>query len=156
MWETKNFFRWPALALVVLLNGACLLFPNANPSAAGKYVVVGEQQSGTVAKIELSQLLIIQLPAQQGSTGYGWTVTQFDKSLCKLEELSDEQVKQLQDTEVLPKPNDSDLRMGAVEPQIFQLTPLKKGTTQIQLQYVRSWEPKTPAKQFSLTVRIGT
>ena len=117
-------------------------------------MVVGEQQSGTVAKVRISQLLIIQLPAQQGSTGYGWTIAQFDKSLCKLEELSDEQVKQLQDTGVLPKPKDSGLRMGAVVPQIFQLTPVKKGTTQVQLQYVRSWESKSPAKLFSLTVQI--
>lgn len=130
-------------------------FSRPVPPPAEKYVVLGEQQSGTVAKLKISQLLIIQLPAQQGSTGYGWTVTQFDKSLCKLEELTPEQVKQLQADGILAKPSDTGL-LGAVEPQVFQLTPLSKGTTQIQLQYVRSWEPKTPAKQFSLTVRIGT
>ena len=155
MRKTTNFVRWSRPALIVLLACASLLLLKASPAAAEKYVVVGEQQAGTVAKIGLSQLLIIQLPAQQGSTGYGWTVAQFDKSLCKLEELSDDQVKQLQDSGVLPKSKDTGLRMGAVVPQIFQLTPLKKGTTQILLQYVRSWEPKTPAKEFSLTVRIG-
>jgi predicted secreted protein len=146
--------RWFVPALAVVLAGVSFLLPNASSAAAGNYVVVGEQQSGTVAKVRISQLLIIQLPAQQGSTGYGWTIAQFDKSLCKLEELSDEQVKQLQDTGVLPKPKDSGLRMGAVVPQIFQLTPVKKGTTQVQLQYVRSWESKSPAKLFSLTVQI--
>ncbi|MGO9641655.1 MAG: protease inhibitor I42 family protein [Candidatus Acidiferrales bacterium] len=149
-----NLFRRSMPVLIALVACASLLLPKASPAAAEKYVVVGEQQSGKVAKIGMSQLLVIQLPSQQGSTGYGWTVAQFDKSLCKLEELSDDQVKQLQDSGVLPKPNDSGL-IGAVHPQIFQLTPLSKGTTKIQLQYVRSWEPKTVAKQFSLTVRIG-
>ncbi len=154
MRKTTNLVRWSTPAVIVLLACASLLLLKASLAAAEKYVVVGEQQAGTVAKIELSQLLIIQLPAQQGSTGYGWTIAQFDKSLCKLEELSDDQVKQLQDGGVLPKTKDTGL-IGAVKPQFFQLTPLKKGTSQILLQYVRSWEPKTPAKEFSLTVRIG-
>jgi predicted secreted protein len=154
MKKTTNLVRWLTPAVIVLLACVPLLLLRANPAAAEKYVVVGEQQAGTVAKIEISQLLIIQLPAQQGSTGYGWTIAQFDKSLCKLEELSDDQVKQLQDGGVLPKTKDTGL-IGAVKPQIFQLTPLKKGTTQILLQYVRAWEPKSPAKEFSLTVRIG-
>ena len=154
MKKTTDLVRWLTPAVIVLLACAPLLLLKASPAAAEKYVVVGEQQAGTVAKIELSQLLIIQLPAQQGSTGYGWTIAQFDKSLCKLEELSDDQVKQLQDSGVLPKAKDTGL-IGAVKPQIFQLTPLKKGTTQILLQYVRAWEPKSPAKEFSLTVRIG-
>ncbi len=154
MRKTTNLVRWSTPAFIVLLACASLLLPKASSAAAEKYVVVGEQQAGTVAKIALSQLLIIQLPAQQGSTGYGWTVAQYDKSLCKLEELSDDQVKQLQDSGVLPKTKDTGL-IGAVKPQVFQLAPLKKGTTQILLQYVRPWEPKTVGKEFSLTVRIG-
>ncbi len=154
MRKTIRRFSELTPALIGLLICATVLSLRASPTAAQNYVVVGEQQSGSVEKIQLSQLLIIQLPAQQGSTGYGWTITKSDKSLCKLEELSDDQVNQLQDTGVLPKTKDTGL-IGAVKPQTFQLTPLKKGTTQVLLQYVRPWEPKTPAKEFSLTVRIG-
>ena len=153
MRKAKNVVRWFVPALVVLLACISFLLPKASSAAAENYVVVGEPQSGTTAKLELSQLLIVQLPSQP-STGYGWKVTRFDKSLCKVEELTPEQIKQLQDNGTLAKTTESSL-LGAVEQQVFQLTPLKKGTTKIQLQYARSWESNPPAKQFSLTARIG-
>jgi predicted secreted protein len=154
MRKAKNVVRWLVPALVVLLACISFLLPKASSAAAaGNYVVVGEQQSGTVTNLALSQLLIIQLPSRP-STGFGWKVAKFDKSRCKVEELTPEQVKQLQDNGTLAKTTDSGL-LGAVEQQVFQLTPLKKGTTKIQLQYVRSWESNPPAKQFNFTVRIG-
>jgi inhibitor of cysteine peptidase len=154
MRKSKNVVWWSVRVSVVLLACISFLLPKASSAAAENYVVVGEQQSGTLAKLTLSQVLIIQLPSQP-STGFGWTVTKFDQSACKVEELTPEQVKLLHDNGTLVKPKDTGL-LGAVEHQVFQLTPLSKGTTKIQLWYARPWESRPPAKQFSLTVRIGT
>jgi predicted secreted protein len=153
MRKAKNVVRWPVPTLVVLLACISFLLPKVTSAAAENYVVVGEQQSGAVANLALSQLLIIQLPSQP-STGYGWKIAKSGDSRCKLEELTPDQVNQLQDKGTLSKTTDSGL-LGAVQQQVFQLTPFKKGTTKIQLQYIRSWESNPPAKQFSLTVRIG-
>jgi inhibitor of cysteine peptidase len=153
MSAATNYLRFSMAASISVLACAAALFPAASPADAQKYVVVGEQQSGTVASIGISQLLIIQLPSQP-STGYKWQVAQFGKSLCKVEELSPDQVKQLEADGILPKTNGTGL-MGAVEEQVFQLTPLSKGATRIQLNYVRPWQPSAVAKQFSLTVHIG-
>ena len=116
-----------------------------------QYVVADESSNGTNLKIQFSQLLLIDLPEQPG-TGYGWQVLKFDRGMGKLDKLDDEEVESLRKTGTLPAHALPKGRFGATEWAVFRLKPRKLGTTEIQLVYVRPWQPEKPGKSFTLKV----
>lgn len=67
------------------------------------------------------------------STGYQWQAD-FDTKILKLNNLS------------YRKQSTKD-KTGTEEVQIFEFFPLEKGNTEINLRYVRPWEPDTPPQQ---------
>jgi uncharacterized protein YggE/predicted secreted protein len=75
------------------------------------------------------------------STGYEWRVASVDETIARL--IDDKYV-----------PSDSGL-VGAGGKQILTFETLKEGKTTIVLEYVRPWEPESPADLYSLEVIVS-
>ncbi|HXV46467.1 MAG TPA: SIMPL domain-containing protein [Nitrososphaera sp.] len=75
------------------------------------------------------------------STGYEWQVRSMDETIAKL--VNDEYI-----------PPESGL-LGAGGRQVLTFEALEEGKTTIVLEYVRSWEPESPAGVYSVNVIIS-
>jgi predicted secreted protein len=144
--------RLSSLVSFSILVFICLAFTTALPrSHKHQYVIADESSNGTNVKIRSSEVLLIDLPEQPG-TGYGWQALKFDRGMWKMDKLDDEEVESLRKSGILPAHALPKGRFGATEWAVFRLKPRKLGTTEIQLVYVRPWQPETPGKSFTLKV----
>lgn len=75
------------------------------------------------------------------TTGYSWQVKRIDGSMARL--VLDE---------YMPA---SSSALGAGGKQVLTFQALKQGTTTIELQYVRPWEPDNPVRTYSINVIVG-
>jgi uncharacterized protein len=75
------------------------------------------------------------------STGYQWQVRSIDETIVKLK--NDEYI-----------PPKSEL-VGASGKQVLAFEALKEGNTTIMLEYIRPWEPETPAQVYSVNVIVS-
>jgi uncharacterized protein YggE/predicted secreted protein len=75
------------------------------------------------------------------STGFQWRVASIDETIVRL--VSDEYV-----------PPESGL-VGAAGKQVLTFEAVKEGKTTVELEYVRPWEPQSPASRHSVEVTVS-
>ena len=98
---------------------------------------LSQKDSGTVVKASKGQMIEIALKGNP-TTGYTWNIGEYDKKILKLEGSS--------------FVRDSDLTgAGGIETVKFSV--IKKGKTNLTIQYNRVWEKDIkPIEVFSLTI----
>jgi inhibitor of cysteine peptidase len=117
-----------------------------------KYIVVHEKDNRAELRMRSSQTLIVDLVSQPG-TGYTWKIFRFDETLWKSNRLDASDIKELVKGHVLRERVQSGLP-GSEEEQVFQFVPKMQGSTEIEIRYVRPWEPAVPARAFKLRVEL--
>jgi inhibitor of cysteine peptidase len=80
--------------------------------------------------------------ASNPSTGYRWHVSNIDETVAKL--VDDNYI-----------PPNSDL-LGAGGIQVLTFEALKEGMTAIELEYVRPWQPDSPASTYTVNVAVSS
>jgi predicted secreted protein len=102
---------------------------------------VTEKENGKKVYIAKGDLLSIKLETQPG-TGYGWEIAKYDSTRTKLVKDS------VQEGSGSGMP-------GGVEHYVFLFKALTRGSAELKLIYVRSWEKEVePAKTFSIKLQI--
>lgn len=96
--------------------------------------------SNTTVQTSVNQEFDVTLDSNP-TTGYQWHVTSIDETIVRL--VNDEYV-----------PPESAL-VGAGGKQVFTFEALKEGTTSIELEYARPWEPESPVSVYSLKLVVS-
>jgi hypothetical protein len=112
------------------------LFSVLAPSNDGRpYVIVSAKVDGveekTTIQMDESQRLLVVLPWQ--ATGYTWTVSHYQKASLEVKQLDENAYQKLVNEGVLKKLDRSPGMPGSVEKQVFELHPLSRGTTNVEL-----------------------
>ncbi len=150
--KTRSLLLSLISASVLIL--ALLTFSVGRPQSSKKqYVVVGENDNGTQKALRLSQLLLLNLSEKSG-TGYGWQVVRIDREFLELDTLKDEELASMRKNGLLPELPEEKSRFGGADWQVFRMKPRKAGTTSIELDYARPWQPEKPAKKFTLSIVV--
>ena len=113
-----------------------LLIGAAKPSRAAEPgprpdLVVGPESSGKKVTLQLGQTLVIELPGNP-TTGYQWSITGIEGKAFR--SLGEPQYRSS------PAPSDQ-VGVGGTYTAVFRA--VSAGTTEIQLDYRRSWEKKS-------------
>jgi predicted secreted protein len=133
----------PALFVWLFCLAAWCLFSNA-AGAAGceQELTVTEEDDGGEVRLCLSGCLTVKLEATPG-TGYGWHLPGGGPE--KLEQLG----------EAVFEPREHGKVVGGPEIQVLRFKAAERGSTRLELDYVRPWEKgRKPEKKYRLTVHI--
>ena len=122
-------------SLIVLVALAALL------SACSQSVSMTEADDGSSVTLEVGQELEVSLPANP-STGFGWTVVIGDASV----------LEQVGEAEFVTESEDL---VGAGGVLTMRFVALAEGTTELRLDYERSFEDVEPEETFTLDVTVG-
>lgn len=128
------------ICLTLLTGNTINLYAEEGPLKANPKLFTKGNANST-ASIKLKEKFHVVLDVKP-STGYVWQVIGLNNSMLK------KGVVQYR-----PK---TDL-LGGPEEQIIPFTALKKGQTQLELQYMRPWEGKPPSQKlqsFTLNINI--
>lgn len=143
-----------AISAVPLPHFMTHLSAQGRDSHSSSYVILSEDDNKSQVKLLLSQTLLIILPAQLG-TGFSWHATRSDVSLGTLEKLDESEIQKLTRERILDLPSEKNLP-GGTESQVFRLKPTSKGTSQVELRYIRFREPDKPDRKFVVTLNVGS
>ena len=106
-----------------------------------KDVILTEENNGQTVDVETEGTIVVRLKSQMG-TGYGWQISKAD----------DKRVKLVGEPEL---ENAEDRKSGGVEHQVFRFKAISRGTSELELVYIRPWEKTAkPSKTFRLKVRV--
>lgn len=100
----------------------------------------GPVPANTIVQTSVNEEFEVTLDSNP-STGYQWQVRNIDATIAEL--VNDEYI-----------PPESGL-VGAPGKQVFTFEALKEGKTTIELEYVRPWEPESPANIYSVDVIVS-
>jgi uncharacterized protein len=101
---------------------------------------VGQVPANTIVQTSVNEEFEVTLDSNP-STGYEWQVRSIDETIAKL--VNDEYI-----------PPESGL-VGAGGEQVLTFEALEEGKTTIVLEYIRPWEPETPASIYSVDVIVS-
>jgi predicted secreted protein len=118
------------------------------------YVILSVSANETRVSLLLSQTLLIVLPAQMG-TGYTWRAVQNADRFGTIEKLDSAEIQKLTKQGILEVASEKNLP-GSSERQVFRLKPISNGTTQVELRYIRPWEPDKSERKFVVTLNINS
>ncbi len=126
----------PALLLTVLLFS-----PILRPAAAANTITLTATDNGRALTLERGDILVVSLSSTPG-TGFGWTVAHLDPAV----------LSQLGTPEFVPSAHPVP---GAPATQVLRFTTVGRGSTTVELDYVRPWEHGVPpARSFRVTVKV--
>ncbi|MFC9768743.1 protease inhibitor I42 family protein [Rhodococcus jostii] len=136
--------RVVAALTVAVITGVlvCACAQHAEPQADPSRVVVDETANGTTVTLPDPGELVVRLPAVSG-TGYTWTTTSLDHRF-----LAETAPGPVTDT-----PTGSSIP-GSTTTTAFTFLTRTPGTTEVEVQYRRPWEPGPPEKVFHVQVTI--
>jgi len=124
----------PLIGVVLMLLGCA--------GTSHTVVTLDEVANNTAVQLNLDTQLVVVLDSNP-TTGYMWQLTSVDQNILKHS-----------GNEYEPSPGAPELT-GAGGQETWRFTPLAPGETTLKMQYVRSWEPNQPAREFILTVTIN-
>ena len=125
----------------------CLAAWGLCPHAAGgagceEEFTVTEADAGGEVRLRLSGVLTVKLEATPG-TGYAWHLP--GDSPEKLEPLG----------ETVFEPKEKERVVGGPEVQLLRFKAIERGTTTLELHYMRPWEKgRKPEKTYRMTIHI--
>jgi inhibitor of cysteine peptidase len=109
--------------------------------AAASTVTVTQADTGRKLTLVRGDVLVVALPSTPG-TGFGWQVAHIDRDVLR----ASGQPQLIQNSQPMP---------GAPATQVFRFNAARRGSTRLDLVYVRPWERGVPpARAFRLLVRV--
>ena len=118
--------------------------PQPTQTPTGQEVWVTEEDAGGTVTIGMEDSLIVALDSNP-TTGYSWALVS----------ISDESVLQKVSDEYIPAPTPTEEPIvGSGGEEIWTFAPQAAGTSIIEMEYIRSWEPDAPAVTFNITVTV--
>lgn len=138
----KNFsginYRCGRIARIVTLTLSALLLCGA---ASAGTVRLTASDNGRALTLVRGDFLIVSLASTPGA-GYGWKVAHIDRDL----------LRQAGNPQLIKNPNPVP---GAPATQVFRFKAARRGSTRLELAYVRPWERGVaPARTFRALIRI--
>jgi inhibitor of cysteine peptidase len=126
--------------LPVLLLAALLFSPILRPAAAST-ITLTARDNGRALTLDRGDILVVSLRSTPG-TGFGWAVAHLDPAV----------LSQLGTPELVPSAHPVP---GAPATQVLRFTAISRGSTTVELDYVRPWEHGVPpAHSFRVTVKV--
>jgi len=100
--------------------------------------ILKDNNNGIVKNIEVGQTFNVELQAKPG-TGFSWFFE------------SNNHLKKIGKSEFISQ---KEMKLGGIELQIYKFEAIKKGKTELILNYKRSWEDEEPVKFYKITLNI--
>ena len=133
-----------ALGLACGGDGGLATGPQPTQTPTGQEVWVTDEDAGSYVTLGLADSLIVALDSNP-TTGYSWALVS----------ISDENVLQKVSDEYIPAPTPTgEPIVGSGGEEIWTFAPLAAGTSTIEMEYIRPWEPDAPAGTFNITVTV--
>ncbi|MDD5570657.1 MAG: C1 family peptidase [Bacteroidales bacterium] len=130
----KSFISLTLFAFVYVIN----------INAQNTYVEVIKNNTNQEIVLEQNKVLKLNMPSDLASAGYGWYVKSADKNI--ITQFGDWQFFQYDE-------GTTDEVTGGAGYQVIDFVGVSKGTTELELQYMRPWEENVPALEtYKITV----
>jgi len=118
--------------------------PTPTQTPTGQEVWVTEEDSGGEVAVGVGDELVVTLESNP-TTGFSWALVSISNTSVVMN-VSDEYIPN-------PTPTGEPI-VGSGGEEIWTFAPQAAGTSTIEMEYMRSWEPESPAGWFNITVTV--
>jgi inhibitor of cysteine peptidase len=140
-WRGHAGHGYLTLAVLVAAMASICAGSRGAIAAAGNRIRVADADNGRAVTMARGDTLVVSLASTPG-TGFGWKVAKVRDQVLRVNGAP----------ELIHAPNP---RPGAPATQVFRFKATGRGSTRLELEYVRPWEHGTPsARTFDLGVTV--